>query len=710
MKKRLSTCVPLITFPMLLGFLLTACSGPGSAEATIETGQRTNTPAAGAETWDQLLPSPSALSLPPPSDRQASYAETDYINHGSDYLGGLAHQKVGMSCQSAKFSTSWSPPDDSEFANLGFCIYRFQNLSGYSRAPEVRYGFNEPPEDINTAWLGLADWDHDRWEWHRCNAAGRDVLTTLAPYTNSTDHMYVVVLMANAEVTRLRWIRLGPVMVNAELDLFPNHGITSLTVQGNAGCSTTDVGTLDHFKWDWDDDGVFEHDSGSTATHTHGFSAPGEYLVHVRVCNNYDEFDTASAIASAIGPWEHSWGLGETDYLYGAATDGESGLYFTGYTESATTGEDLLLLKYDLQGNFEWAKSWPGSDYDSGADIVYANGGLYVTGITSSFGAGIMDVLLQRWDLDGNLEWTHTWGEAGNDIVQRLAYSDDMLYAAGRTESFTHPNGDALLLKYDTTGAVQWARALGDTEADSFNDIDTTWIPLPSNTTVHLVGSTRSYSGSSVNAAMYARFAESGALTALSRWTHGTDAYGNSISAYGMLDPEVYITAELAEDEILLSEVGTDPGLFNKKFMGTSFISCYDMLRLNDNYIQLCGSSGFGATDGLLVSVSLDDSITTTETWDAGGDTCSLNFLQPFPGNGILTGGYGGQVVGGSWSTAGGSLGATTGSWTNLLLPPVEEPTGVVNTPTLAAVDITTGVHDTGGGGNDALIIARDPL
>jgi len=693
----------------ILGLLLLACTGHRDPELDVQA------PAGAAPVTDDsvdlgtFLPPPHSLLLQPVFDKQASYSETDYIRYGLDFDTNVPHQNVGLSGYSALFSPTWAEPANTTYGDLAFCIYRFINISVFTRAPEVHYGWEVPPTDINTAWLGLADWDRDRWDWRRCNAEGSHALPGFEPYTSSTDEMLVAMVVANSENPALRWIRLGPVVVDAQLTLVPDQGIAPVTVEGRADGSTTLVTALDRFEWDWDNDGVFEDDTGATDTASHTYAAAGEHTATVRVSNTYGESATASATLEAIQPWEHSWGLGGTEYVYGAAADDAGGLYFVGNTYHEATLLDVLVLKYDVAGNCIWAKTWAGAGDENAHGAVWADGGLYVTGYTTSYGAGDADVLLQRWDASGNLEWTGTWGDGGMDISYGIARVGSALYCAGQTCSFSHPNGDGLLIKYGTDGTVQWARSVGGTDQDSFVDLEAIWHPFSDSTDIHLVGDTYSYSGGANKAILYASFTGEAALVDLYAWNDSTTASGTAISAYGAFDTEVYILGQNSSGQIILTELGTSTGLANKLWDISGFTYGYDILRINDS-LEVCGADGFLSTDGVLVNFTLDGAIQGAETWDIGVDQAAFYYLQAFPGSGLLLCGPGGHAAGGSWSLASGTLADATGVWCEVPPQTIYTPGGATASPTLAPGDLTGGVLDTGGGSHDALIIARNPL
>ncbi|HML17206.1 MAG TPA: SBBP repeat-containing protein, partial [Bryobacteraceae bacterium] len=72
------------------------------------------------------------------------------------------------------------------------------------------------------------------------------------------------------------------------------------------------------------------------------------------------------------------------------------------------------------QGNlsFNWTHSWGGTGTDTGNGVATDSAGnVYVAGSTTSYGAGGQDVLLLKYDPSGHLLWARTWGGPSNDYA-----------------------------------------------------------------------------------------------------------------------------------------------------------------------------------------------------------------------------------------------------------------------------------------------------
>ena len=132
-------------------------------------------------------------------------------------------------------------------------------------------------------------------------------------------------------------------------------------------------------------------------------------------------------------------------------------IYITGYKETTTNKEDLCILKYNSSGNLEWEGMWGGPESDCGNGITLDNfGNIYITGY-KKISLGDLDLCLLKYNSSGNLEWAITWGgdesESGNDIkLDNLGN----IYITGFTGSFKeHSNfNDILLAKFDKKGNI----------------------------------------------------------------------------------------------------------------------------------------------------------------------------------------------------------------------------------------------------------------
>ncbi|MEO5572760.1 MAG: T9SS type A sorting domain-containing protein [Bacteroidia bacterium] len=142
-------------------------------------------------------------------------------------------------------------------------------------------------------------------------------------------------------------------------------------------------------------------------------------------------------------------------------TDG--GYFIVGYTTSFGAGaEDVYLIKTDANGDTLWTKTLGGTNTDIALSGCQTNdGGYIVTGYTNSFGAGSFDIYLIKTDVNGDTLWTKCYGGSGDDYVNSVQQTNDGGYIiAGRTTSFGG-NIEGYLIKTNGNGDTLWTKSFG---------------------------------------------------------------------------------------------------------------------------------------------------------------------------------------------------------------------------------------------------------
>jgi hypothetical protein len=163
--------------------------------------------------------------------------------------------------------------------------------------------------------------------------------------------------------------------------------------------------------------------------------------------------------------WNRSWGGADSDVANSIAFDSLGNVYLAGSAKSFSVGGDIdvFLVKYDPSGNQQWNRTWGGADGDFQYGLaINPSGDIYISGITASFGAGGGDVLILKYNGSGDYQWNATWGGAGDDGSRSLVLdSTGNVYIVGYTGSFGAGNLDVLLAKYDPSGTQLWNTTFG---------------------------------------------------------------------------------------------------------------------------------------------------------------------------------------------------------------------------------------------------------
>ena len=205
--------------------------------------------------------------------------------------------------------------------------------------------------------------------------------------------------------------------------------------------------------------------SGSTIyfsgyTYSYGVGISNQDVYVVKMDNN------------ALG-WNKTWGGGASDSAYGIAVYGNN-IYLCGYTYSYGEGSsDILVIKYDSNGKKMWNITWGTNETDRGTDVaIDKNGNIYVVGYGLAYTSEKYDVVLQKYSSDGTLVWTKYWGGTDDDISKSIFIDNEgYIYVTGYTGSYGAGLYDAFILKYDASGELLWNKTWGYSGYDHGEDI-----------------------------------------------------------------------------------------------------------------------------------------------------------------------------------------------------------------------------------------------
>ncbi len=152
----------------------------------------------------------------------------------------------------------------------------------------------------------------------------------------------------------------------------------------------------------------------------------------------------------------------------------DSGFAIAGYGNSfGAGGYDAYVFRTDKYGTVIWQQSFGGTDWDFANDLVLgADGNLYVVGYTYSFGAGKKDGFILKYDLSGNLLLQKLIGGTLNEELNSIMKAaDNSLVTVGYTESDGEINGDALVVKLNSSLDTVFMRRFGGPGRDFACDI-----------------------------------------------------------------------------------------------------------------------------------------------------------------------------------------------------------------------------------------------
>ncbi len=159
---------------------------------------------------------------------------------------------------------------------------------------------------------------------------------------------------------------------------------------------------------------------------------------------------------------------------------------FGSYNVTSVGGNDIFLAKYNTSGVCQWVRRMGGTGYDySNAIDVAPDGTIYIAGYfqnTADFGsynltsAGNADMFVVKYNSSGTCQWVRQGSSTENVYGNGVATDGTNVYVSGwfgdanmtiGATTLTNIGGaDAFMLKYNSSGTLQWARKGGSVDSD----------------------------------------------------------------------------------------------------------------------------------------------------------------------------------------------------------------------------------------------------
>lgn len=146
------------------------------------------------------------------------------------------------------------------------------------------------------------------------------------------------------------------------------------------------------------------------------------------------------------------------------ATDPSGNVYIAGDAWNASI--DYCVVKYNQQGDYQWHAFLDGSVYhdtDVAENVIVDNNGnVYVTGY-SQISSYEKDILTVKYNAGGVFQWQRSYGnpeyDSNNAYFLALSASDDLLVGGYVAFETPYPGSgkNFCLLKYNTAGDLQWS-------------------------------------------------------------------------------------------------------------------------------------------------------------------------------------------------------------------------------------------------------------
>jgi len=231
------------------------------------------------------------------------------------------------------------------------------------------------------------------------------------------------------------------------------------------------------------------------------------------------------------GKVEYAYSIGGAggDYLYGVTVAADGGYVAVGLIGYSITisgtktadgkaitltnngSYDGIIIKYNSSGKVEYAQNTGGGSYDClygvtvAADggyvaVGYITGNVTIPGIKTADGTDITltgifnyDGIIIKYDSNGKVEWAQNYGGTSSDYLYGVTQTADGGFATVGyfpSSSITIPgtqtadgaditltsNGshDGIIIKYDSSGKVEYAQNIGGTNSDYLYEVTST--------------------------------------------------------------------------------------------------------------------------------------------------------------------------------------------------------------------------------------------
>ncbi|MFB0923682.1 MAG: SBBP repeat-containing protein, partial [Vicingaceae bacterium] len=217
--------------------------------------------------------------------------------------------------------------------------------------------------------------------------------------------------------------------------------------------------------------------------------------------------------------WAKSFGGINPDGGSSIAVDNSGNIYVTGsfsgtvdfdpgintFNLNSVGNDDIFVLKLDNTGDFIWAKSMGGTNYEGGASLTTnISGDIFITGEfigTVDFDPGVSvynltapgisnypDIFILKLNSLGNFQWAKNIGWLNSDIGYSITTDvignifltgnfsgtvdfDPGVQTFNLTSNGSNAEWDFFILKLNSNGDFIWATSTGGTEADFSNSI-----------------------------------------------------------------------------------------------------------------------------------------------------------------------------------------------------------------------------------------------
>ena len=172
-------------------------------------------------------------------------------------------------------------------------------------------------------------------------------------------------------------------------------------------------------------------------------------------------------------PWYARYGTSNYDYASAMVLDGSRNIYVTG-------GDDgnSFVAKFDNDGALQWTRKIFVYGYGQ-TSIAISGGDIYVVGTWYNSSVGYDTGWIAKYNTSGSIQWQKSFTNSSNHIYFREVTTDPSgnIYVAGYHTSSSSPTEVGIVVKFDSTGSVSWARKVTNTSSYNLRLDGITYVP-----------------------------------------------------------------------------------------------------------------------------------------------------------------------------------------------------------------------------------------